>query len=49
MLVIQRRFSNVIIAETDISPTLEAGAGEGGNNMPLILEMDETDDTNSSE
>lgn len=37
MIVIQRRFSDVIIRETEISPTLEAGGGEGGNNMPMIL------------
>lgn len=34
----QRRFSNVIVTETDISPTIEAGAGEGGNNLPMILD-----------
>lgn len=37
MIVIQRRFSDVIVRETETSPTLEAGGGEGGNNMPMIL------------
>ena len=36
--IIQRRFSNVNTFEDGISPTLEAGAGEGGNNMPLVFE-----------
>ena len=26
-IVLQRRFSNVIVCDTEISPTLEAGAG----------------------
>lgn len=37
MLVLQRRFSNVIVQDTDISPTIEAGGGEGGNNLPMIV------------
>ena len=37
VLILQRRFSKVLVNEADISPTLEAGAGEGGNNLPMIL------------
>lgn len=37
MLVLQRRFSNVFWTDTEISPTLEAGGGEGGNNLPIVL------------
>ena len=36
MIMFQRRFSNVFVDETEISPTLEAGAGQGGNNLPMI-------------
>ena len=36
-IVIQRRFSDVIVRDTDIAPTIEAGGGEGGNNLPMIL------------
>ena len=28
----------MIVTDTEISPTLEAGAGEGGNNMPIIID-----------
>ena len=28
----------MIVKETEICPTLEAGAGEGGNNLPMILD-----------
>lgn len=38
MIVMQRRFSNVMVSETDTAPTLEAGAGEGGNNLPMIVD-----------
>lgn len=38
MIVLQRRFSNVVISDTEISPTLEAGAGGGGNNLPMIID-----------
>ena len=37
MIVMQRRFSNVMVSETDIAPTIEAGGGEGGNNLPMIV------------
>ena len=38
VLVVQRRFSNVTVSDTEISPTIEAGGGgEGGNNLPMIL------------
>lgn len=38
MIVLQRRFSNVIISDCDVSPTIEAGSGEGGNNLPMIVD-----------
>lgn len=38
MMCLQRRFSSVNVYEDGITPTLEAGAGEGGNNMPIVLE-----------
>jgi DNA (cytosine-5)-methyltransferase 1 len=38
MICLQRRFSSVSVSEDGITPTLEAGAGEGGNNMPIVLE-----------
>ena len=37
-MCIQRRFSSVNVSENGISPTLEAAAGEGGNNMHIVLE-----------
>lgn len=37
MIVMQRRFSNVMVKDAEVSPTLEAGGGEGGNNLPMIL------------
>ena len=36
VLVLQRRFSNVMVQDTEIAPTIEAGGGEGGNNLPMI-------------
>ena len=38
MICLQRRFSQVNIYENDISPILEAGAGEGGNNTPMFTQ-----------
>ena len=38
MICLQRRFSTVNVYENGITPTLEAGAGEGGNNVPICLE-----------
>lgn len=37
-IALQRRFSTVNVFLDGITPTLEAGAGQGGNNMPMILE-----------
>ncbi len=37
MIVLQRRFSNITVTETETSPCLEAGMGEGGNNAPMIV------------
>lgn len=36
--IIQRRFSTANTFNDGISPCLEAGAGEGGNNMPMVFE-----------
>lgn len=35
--VIQRRFSKVIVSNTDTAPTLENAMGAGGNNIPMVL------------
>lgn len=45
MIVLLRRFSNVLISETEICPTLEAGAGGGGNNLPMIMSYQEVTGT----
>ena len=45
--MLQRRFSKVIVQDTEIAPTIEAGGGEGGNNLPMILY--ETDDIQSDQ
>lgn len=37
MIVLQRRFSNIRIAETEISPCLESASGGGGGNLPMVL------------
>jgi hypothetical protein len=46
MIVIRKRFSDVRIYETEISPTLEADMGTGGGkNQPIVLEVhDEAED-----
>ena len=49
MIVMQRRFSNVIVIETEICPTIEAGAGGGGNNLPMILEKRKEDESNNTD
>ena len=41
MIVVVRRFSDVRIYETEIAPTIEMGSGSGGNNLPMILMLDE--------
>ena len=41
MLVLQRRFSNIVLQDTNVSPTIEAGGGEGGNNLPIILQSNQ--------
>ena len=38
MLILQRRFSDVLLYDEDVAPTLEAGAGGGGNNLPMIMQ-----------
>ena len=37
-ICVQRRFSSANVYEYGVTPTLEAGAGEGGNNMPLVMD-----------
>lgn len=37
VLVLQRRFSNVLVEQTNTSPTLKAAMGCGGNNIPIVL------------
>ena len=37
-ICVQRRFSSANVYEGGVVPTLEAGAGEGGNNMPLVMD-----------
>lgn len=48
LMILTRRFSNVTIKEKDISPCIEAGAGEGGNNLPIIaIEYEKTKETDA--
>lgn len=35
--MIQRRFSDVRIKHTEISPTIERQGGGGGGNLPMVL------------
>ena len=42
-ICVQRRFSSVNLFDDGITPTLEAGAGEGGNNMPLVFDQNKSD------
>ena len=37
-IVLQHRFSNIMVQNTEIAPTIEAGGGEGGNNLPMIVD-----------
>lgn len=39
VLVLQRRFSDVRVYDTEICTSLESGGGEGGNNLPMIVEV----------
>lgn len=48
MIVVQRRFSNVMVSDTKICPTLENAMGAGGGNVPIILEITE-DETNNAD
>lgn len=46
MIVIQRRFSDVRVKETEISPTIEMSGGGGGGNPPMIVyEISEDENT----
>ena len=38
LLVISRRFSDIRVYESDASPTIETGSGDGGNNLPMVLD-----------
>lgn len=38
MIVIQRRFSDVRVHDTEVSPTIEMSGGGGGGNLPMILD-----------
>lgn len=49
MIVIQRRFSDVRIKETEVSPTLEMSGGGGGGNLPMILEIEDESDSDGEE
>ena len=41
VLVLQRRFSDIRIYDTEICTSLESGSGDGGNNLPMILESNQ--------
>ena len=41
MLVIERRFSDIRFYETETSTTIEGGSGDGGGNVPMILESNQ--------
>ena len=42
MILIQRRFQNVIIKETEICFTLENAMGAGGGNIPIVVTKDDS-------
>lgn len=37
MIVVQRRFSTVMVSDTETCPTLENAMGAGGGNVPIVL------------
>lgn len=37
MILVQKRFSNVSVKDTEICFTLENAMGAGGGNIPIIL------------
>ena len=49
MIVMQRRFSDVRIKDTEISPTLEQDGGGGGGNLPMVLIIDEDNEDTDRE
>lgn len=49
MIVIQRRFSDVRVKETEISPTIEMSGGGGGGNLPMVVVEHEAKDTDNAE
>ena len=34
----QRRFADVRIYDTELSPTIERGSGDGGNTLPMVMQ-----------
>ena len=42
-IVLVRRFSDVRIYDNGISSTLEMSGGTGGGNIPMVLDIHETD------
>lgn len=49
MIVMQRRFSDVRIKDTETSPTLEMSGGGGGGNLPIVLIINEDDEDSDRE
>ena len=46
MIVVKIRFSDVIILNTETSPTLEEAMGNGGGNIPMVIDVYEEDERN---
>ena len=46
LLVMSRRFSDIRVYESDVSPTIETGSGDGGNNLPMVLDTLVFDEAN---
>lgn len=50
MIVIMRRFSDIRIYDTGVSPTIEMAGGGGGGNLPMVVQTkNETEDSNREE
>lgn len=37
MIVMMRRFSDIRIYDTEVSPTIEMSGGGGGGNLPMVV------------
>ena len=48
VIILQKRFSNVNVQYTNVSPTIEAAAGMGGGNLPIVLACFEGNGTRPS-